>query len=594
MSFLNNKVFILLFSLVLLLGCNNEVLNSVKDEDAANVVITIPRVAPYVLESLLSNKVDNRAIVAIDKVVFTIFQDALLIKTIEKTLSDTTTSSSILLAEGTYTLQADIYNLDNSDTVPVIYAFSNQFTVVHGEIVNLSLKGLPNSPTEIIEGYDLIINRTDFVFTEINMDNGSLNMGSEMWFSVDTTSDLSSIVFSEDIEGFNCYVFDNSGTFIDSITKDTLIETVVDGKLYLAFIAINYDLPYYQPADSFSLQVNSIIEVDDGKDTILTATEVSTNGSVNTSAFEKLEDVDYFSFNTISGYDYYIEFRSKIESSNVVVDENDNDIGYLIKGNSHNDGSWTRSGTITANTTGTLYFKLSMNTNEIPGDYTFSISDKGASEIDVYISFDHSYQNGVNLVTKVVKIVEGEIVELVSETITPYDVTNSDVSFTLPALTDRTGYYITSHLEDIDGFVIAIPSEPVSIEKNGTISIDLYNEAPVITEITSTFSQIVVGTTWASGTIELSDDLSINAQGLPIHTSEITTYFTDFPGESELDNSDIYLLFFDNSGTISFTPDVKGSYSIELSVFDGESTTILNKVINVLSETEGVASVTFE
>lgn len=171
-------------------------------DSGGNVRLSIPRYAPWLLFAVEdAEETDSspfasksiatpqpRAYMVADEVVVTVWDDqepATLVKTETFTPQsfnpDPVVCSLNLIADNTYTVDVEIYNLDVSDTQPVVAGRYEDFTVVDGVINDVSITCVPAAP-ELINLDDPAVDLS-MITTQLDQDGYPTEAGGEVWVS---------------------------------------------------------------------------------------------------------------------------------------------------------------------------------------------------------------------------------------------------------------------------------------------------------------------------------------------------------------------------------------------------------------------------
>lgn len=294
--------------------------NEGNDSSEDNVIVTIPRFNP-VIEKDIKESVHTRAYASIDRL------DLRVLNTSGSVLSTHTYNPSssqffkisLALSPGTYKLEGDIYNLNNSSVLPVVSGASNEFVVTAGVKASIYLTMKPTNPEALSLGVNKVL--TNFEHTVYDMDN--LIVGTEHWFKFTANSaytKLSMLNNDNVFMGFPKYsfsatVFDSNGNLLLEDSSSPGIVEVEEEANFNKVIKTNPGQVYYicilpVKYKTFGADyISSVVEfvVDNYIDTNAseaTAEIISIGQSRDYYIASGINDTDYYKVNLNAGSDY--------------------------------------------------------------------------------------------------------------------------------------------------------------------------------------------------------------------------------------------------------------------------------------------------
>lgn len=319
-----NKI---LISLILLLtfSCSLSENNNTTKE-TGEVSITIPSISPRFLQSLKGES--SRAYNFIDKLELIISKEDADDVTVNKDFTISENKEIVLILEaGEYTIKANIFNLNNSDTVPVVTG-EGDVTVSTDYPTDLFITLRPYQPVELAEGVEINlteIKHSEYVqyiaseyreewyvdeygylqFREELLDafkQEPVISGQEFWYKIKTSTDATDFAITNPIENFSpaiLTVYNTDGTYLDATTlinQKISIRTTPDTEYFISVVPVkvkNDNGDFYKDTVSFKYSANTE-EDKDGNTSKETAKELTIRDLDIRADFNSFIDVDYY------------------------------------------------------------------------------------------------------------------------------------------------------------------------------------------------------------------------------------------------------------------------------------------------------------
>lgn len=286
----------LLFTIALLLfcSCNQDSVNT------GDVEVSLESISPYV---------NNRAYIRADQLVLTI-EDSLgnvIDEYVGTNSYDNRTRTSLILSEGDYRINAKVYNLNNGDYYngddPVTQGDSGLFTVIRGDVTQVSIPLLPYDPTYLGEYVTSNINTDDKSTIYDNNYIGTVR--SEEWFVSNPSTDLTRIYINDDDSTYNgaaIFAYDSSGSFLGSskLVGELVISSTPLDDIYLAVLPLSYASIDFGTVEIISEPVD-----DNLKPSVFTLVE-----GYNSSYYSALDEYVEFNFSMDSQKIYFFHWIS--------------------------------------------------------------------------------------------------------------------------------------------------------------------------------------------------------------------------------------------------------------------------------------------
>lgn len=230
---------------LLLAGCFNllQPNDTAPTGETGNVRVSIPHYAPWLGQPLnldssfgfasralgtAAATAAPRAYLIADQVVLTVF-DASDVEVYSETFTvdevyspeegDGTVDLSITLDAATgYTMRADIYNLDESITDPMVSGMSSSFDVTDGGVSDVAITCVPFNPTELVMD-------TQETFTQVTtiMDGGTgeiTSLGGETWAGVTAPANGAlwfDVDLPDEVLGLALRAYDDTGVYLSDV-----------------------------------------------------------------------------------------------------------------------------------------------------------------------------------------------------------------------------------------------------------------------------------------------------------------------------------------------------------------------------------------
>lgn len=304
MSHLNKIILLIVTLLTLSCGVNYSKMGG----EGGSLSLTIPSISPTIKNQFKAGKGSERAFVLSSSVKLSIYDD-------QNTIVDTLYYESgedvnIVLSQGLYTLQLEVFNHYMSTDVPVVQGISEEFEIIPGQITYTHIMLTPTEPINLEESYEHNINVSDF--SEYNLAFNSLEeIKSEYWFSFTATSNVTLIESSRNEEEFRSsiiFVYNSFGEFLNStsIMSDLVFETIAGEEYYAVVLPYYYHSNYQDSHYPTNVSVCwSEYDIADTDNSFETATEVVLDGTTTSNTLYD-GDSDFFSVTVTAGNFYNI------------------------------------------------------------------------------------------------------------------------------------------------------------------------------------------------------------------------------------------------------------------------------------------------
>ena len=220
---------------------------------------------------------------------------------------------SLIIPTGTgYTLSIDAYNTENSLTEPVVSGESAAFDIIAGEVTLITIICVPTAPIILTETVDS--GEIDLVPTIIG--DSSLSIGEEAWFSFTPSTSLTELnLIQTENTSISQYLFiyDQIEGFLttgglDSMSNSLIFPTLPGQTYYIGCIDVEMNSKLITTPGRFKLRFGPGLSYPDGNTSRDEAVALVIDGEPAAAAIEDENDVDYFSFPTIDGYEYTLVF----------------------------------------------------------------------------------------------------------------------------------------------------------------------------------------------------------------------------------------------------------------------------------------------
>ncbi len=594
-----NKKIIIFISCIIILSCSQEIgtNNTQLITKDCTVQISIPLVSDYIAEQLVKDTgvlTNSRGFFFANKFVATLYSNSQVVQS-ENISTDIYSSIdsgkdlSITIPAGTYTLKVDIYNINNSDTIPVVSGISDEFTVLSGQVVPVSVSPIPVNAESITLGESILFSEDDFLPTVVKMTTQGYEIipGSEKWYSFIATSNktkvdilsnnLSSSPFNYNTKRFSYTVLSSSG---QRLFSNDLFYTQVGETYYIGILFVENSISLGQASDNLisptitaDFCVKPAVDFDDLNDNIAAAIELSPDNSIYTGAFEKIGDIDYFKFSGEATKKY----KFKIKSSYIQINQRDANGFIVYSKNLSNGYNEIESSFLNSRT---IIFECN-SINSPYSRYTVAVEEIGQMDIEVNVLFTDSFLSSSDLE---VALFRGET--LIDSKSYDNRAVNTFVTFDLPEQYDQLS--LKAYLRDDDGNLLAVAKKDQISEINTLI---LDNTKPAIDE-SDVNTASSVNTLWSSAPVNWTEmDIAEDNSIIGLHSSELI--LKTIPENSQLTIDDFGITDLDNKIEFSFTPDSPGLYKIRLLVSDGVENSFKDYYITALADNEGVINVKF-
>lgn len=310
-----NKM-ILSLIVIFFMGCN---INNNQVDNKGGISLTIPNINSKIVSSFLTMEKDSskdRAFSIINKARFLIYSSDILIDTFEVLvdLESDFKTTDLVLNEGEYRLGLEIYNLANSYTVPVVFGDSDLFTITAGNTTPVHINLIPYIAESLTEGLTTQI--TDFTCTQLDTNIGMLATGSEYWYEINPTSNITEVMILNNISQYNSFIvsiYDVDGSFLYSSNygeKRYLFNSIPDDTYYMCIIpisVINNGTEYIPSTVNFSYVAYKILNGVDVQNISVSSNWLNLNIPSGASEF--------YSFDVTSGNNYTVAWDDRYQGS---------------------------------------------------------------------------------------------------------------------------------------------------------------------------------------------------------------------------------------------------------------------------------------
>lgn len=242
----------LVLAVVGLTACTNS-LSGAQEKNIGDtgVCITIPKMSPFIEEMIANLSEDRgsdaeRVFIAADSVKVS------LLNVTDAVVATATSSDDVVslnAAPGDYTVRVEVYNEENSSTIPVV-AGEEAVTIVEGEVARVTVNCRPYNAATL----DYRPQTVHLTPSEWEEYDNSYVYGQENWFSFTATSDttwLRMIPADASKPGYVVTIYDDDSNIIQSYspmylrcqTEYLLFDTIVGESYHVGCIAVD---SYYQ------------------------------------------------------------------------------------------------------------------------------------------------------------------------------------------------------------------------------------------------------------------------------------------------------------------------------------------------------------
>lgn len=448
-----NKIIIGLLA-IFALGCN------ITDKEQGDLKISIPSLSAPAQNLLTKEASKNtRAFMFIDKVILTVYQGENFVSEKVVEINDNgDIEAFIVLDEGTYTLQAEVFNLNSSKTDSVTSGVSADFTIIAGSTTDVNIVLKPSNP--VILGEDTVFTLDSFVLSDFEDEM----RGSEHWFQITPSSNVTTLSINKNSYEYNSsvvYVYDIDGHVItyEKNYGNIVFDTAHNDVYYVVL------LPQYKK--SYGMDIISSVEfsyfateLTDNNNSMSTSTAVITDNSIVFNEIAGESDLDYYNIDTTVGNIYTIANKSNMTYMRLL-----DSVGNIII-----ESDFKSKYHYVAKTSETLYIEISKSEyTQTSFSYAFTIEENTFTPLSVSSSWNELDIEYKESSLYVFDVAIGSSYNIICDD--QYGVTGVYTSDVWVSVTDNLGFtYFEEKDSSYNEVLVIVPSEgvtTVTIEING-------------------------------------------------------------------------------------------------------------------------------